>query len=148
MWPDFQLSDLVDLYLEKMAPVVKFEETDLSTGRIQKIQVSLLYWYVKFMTIFDANTAATRKYHDELFGVGELEFVPELYNDYSFLREVHLTEEAYNALDLHTRARMRAQYVLQNIIELRNTHLRIMKERLDRRAQEAEDKAKAENKKK
>lgn len=145
MLPDFDLEELTNLYIQKMSPVVKFESLDMTTGRIEKVNVSILYWYIKFdENILSANTSAAKKYREELFGAAPLEETPELFSEYAFYKEHSITEDAFQQLDLQTRARMRAHHFLSGLVQLRETHLQKMKEKRERREQEA--RAKAEQK--
>ena len=143
--PDFDLQQLVEVYLDKISPAVKFEELDRSTGKIVRTQVSILYWYVRFQEMLEAGTEAAKKYREELFGVGELEATPELYADYDFYRALNLSERGFHQLDLHEQARLKAHYILQGLVELRKAHLRLMKQK--REAWQARIAAESEKKK-
>ena len=126
-----------------MAPVVEMQDLNWTTGAIEKKKVSILYWYMKFdENILSKNTTAAKKIKEELFGPAQLESTPTLYSDYNFFKELGITEDEYNELDIHTRARMRAHHFLSGIIQLRETHLQKKKEKEQKR--EAEEKAKAQ----
>lgn len=128
-----------------MCPLVRFSEIDPESGRILTRNVSLFYWYQRFheVTLYPTpDTTQAKAYREELFGVGELEEVPPLYADYGFYKSLEMTEEAFNALELHTRARIKAYEMITNIVELRKAHLRIMKQRNEEHQRKREAEAK------
>jgi hypothetical protein len=128
-----------------MAPVVPFEELNRETGAIEKKKVSILYWYIRFdENILSKNTPAAKKYKEELFGPAEIHHTPTLYSDYGFFKDMGIHEDAYDLLDIHTRARMRAHYFLSNLVQLRETHLQKMKDKREARERDAKAKAEAD----
>lgn len=122
------------MYLLKMSPVVELSDYD-HEGRHFKFAAPILLWYDRFQKLISDNTDAARKHRKEIFGAGELKETPDLYSDYGFFKEYRLTESEYQGLDLHEQARMRAHFILNNIVEIRSAHMRIMEDRIKRRTE-------------
>lgn len=126
------------------------DEMDLETGQYRKRQIPIYEWYTLFdKNILSRNDPAGVKYKEELFGPASLDYIPEGYSDYSFYKAVGVTEVEYKSYDLHIQARMRAYYILNNLVELREAHLKLMKQKNEDRQRrlEAQHKAKTGGKK-
>lgn len=110
------------------------------TGRSVEQTVTILHWYSEFLPLIDPSTDIGKRYRVELFGVGEVSQSPDEYGDYSFYKEIGMDAEAFGRLDLHTRAKMKAHSILAGLVELRASHLRTQKDKLDKRTAEQEAK--------
>ena len=144
MLPDFDLEELTNFYIQSMAPVVKFDLLNQTTGKIEKSNVSILVWYLHYKENWlDPNTPKHLQYRRELFGVAQVEDTPEQFADQSFYKAHDLTEDDFQRLHIHTRAKMKAHYFLNNLLELRKAHMEKMQEARDKKERELKAEAEA-----
>ncbi len=116
-----------------MSPLIPVSDTDPDTGLSMKYKTPLVVWYTtKFQKLLSGNSEAILKHKKELFGPSHEDESPNVLSHYAMLRTLGITEDDFDLLDIHTRAKIIAEYTLNGMIELRSRHLSILEQNLEK----------------
>ena len=118
-----------------MAPKTEVKERHPESGARAKILYPIPVFYARIMDTFTEKDTSTeperrmiRAHRKRLFGADVISESTQLYNDMSMLRNLNIPLPTWEEYDIHTKAKMIAQYNLRNMVETIERHLDIMDE--------------------
>ena len=116
-----------------MSPLVPASDFDPVTGQQIKYKIPLIVWYTdKFQKLLSSGSEAVIKHKKELFGPAYEDESPTLLSHFAMLRSLGITDDEFDQLDIHTRAKMIAEHTLNGIVEVRTRHLSILEQNLEK----------------
>jgi hypothetical protein len=129
--PDFSLNQLVEMYMQLLAPLIQKEETTEEGEKLQFWE-PLTLRYERIMTMLlgdDKDKAPVKKHREALFGPDLPPMtIPDAYQEISMAREMKIELGAYRQLPIHDRAQIIAHYRLSGMMDVFRRHTEIIAE--------------------
>lgn len=118
-----------------MSPIVSMSEIDPKTGRRVKSKAPLIVWWKRFEeNVLLPEGTSYDNYREQLFGAGYVEYSPALFTELSIIKDWGQNPQSFWELDIHTRAKIVAHNTLKTMLEIRQHHMQLMKERREKKA--------------
>lgn len=100
--------------MKKLAPVM------YSPKHNRKVPITDVFEDI--LTIINRDTQQAKEYKKKLLGNSIIESAPDEYWELGMIRSLGLLPDQWGNLDLHTRAKIRAQFQLSNMAEIIKHH--------------------------
>jgi hypothetical protein len=127
---DFGIEELTDIYIEKLAPLIYSNKSkrNLSAQIVYKETIAAMDMMVKAY-IDRGDEIKAKEYKEDILGKNVIVTAPSDYFDLALAIDIGIPDR-WDAMDLHTKARIRAQRYLSGMIDVIEKYRKNMEDRI------------------